>query len=103
MVRIATQLDAAQLEVLNIEFNGDGETGKDFLEDILAVNIGFTHVTTEKASQIIPELYEERIVEAQGFPQGFTFFYVCVFAQDGDGRITGADVHEEGHYQQHRQ
>ena len=38
MVRIATQLDAAQLEVLNIEFNGDGETTLENIRNSLISN-----------------------------------------------------------------
>lgn len=38
MVRIATQLDAAQLEVLNIEFNGDGETTLENIRNSLIKN-----------------------------------------------------------------
>jgi len=38
MVRIATQLDAAQLEVLNIEFNGDGETTLENIRNSLINN-----------------------------------------------------------------
>ena len=38
MVRIATQLDAAQLEELNIEFNGDGETTLENIRNSLINN-----------------------------------------------------------------
>lgn len=52
MVRIATERDAAQLEILNNEFNGEGETTLDNIKVSLAANKQEVVVVDEKNGEL---------------------------------------------------
>ena len=107
MVRIATQLDAAQLEELNIEFNGDGETTLENIRNSLINNKQEVIVVDEqngKLTGFVCVQLKKSFCYDDYMPEITEVYVKPHYRRNGIARamITYAEEYCKSHYPLHR-
>ena len=107
MVRIATVQDAEQLEILNNEFNGEGETTLDNIRSSLANNKQEVIVVDEQNGELtgfVCVQLKKSFCYDDYMPEITEFYVKLSYRRNGIARamITYAEEHCKSHYPLHK-